>query len=70
MKTLLLLALLFLSGCTQIIVQKGDTSVKVNTLFKDVGFDELEYHDLTLRKYQSDSDQIKAITPYGIVESE
>lgn len=71
MKTLLLIALLALSGCMQVIVEKPDgTKYKFNAFLYKVDIDEIISKDLTVKKYSSDPEKVKAITPYGVVETE
>ena len=65
-------ALLFwLAGCTQVIVEKPDgTRYKFNAFLSKIDVDEIAGKDLTVKKYESNPKKVKAITPYGIVETE
>lgn len=56
----ILLLLLTISGCAQGIYKDQDVYIKVNTLFKDI----------TWGDYESAVAKFKAITPYGIIETE
>ncbi len=45
--------------------------VKVNTLLKDIDFSELDVPNIiNLTKYKGLSKDVKATTPYGIIETE
>ncbi len=68
---IILICILFLAGCSQVIwCDPNDVCIKVNTFFKDIEFDRLAYGELMLEKYTGESKNIKAITPYGVVETE
>ena len=71
MKALLIILALALTGCTQIIIEErpDGTTVKVNTCLKDIDFDRLEYENILVEKYRAESKDVKAVTPYGIIET-
>ncbi len=59
------------SGCMQVIVEKPDgTKYKFNAFLYKIDIDEIISKDLIIKKYASDPEKVKAITPYGIVETE
>ena len=74
---LAILAILFLSllgfvtSCGQVILRdpNGNEIVKVNTFFKNIKFDEVAYQDWLIKRYTGKSKNVKAITPYGVVET-
>ena len=72
MRTLILCLCLLCSGCSQIIyTDPNGVTVQVNTLLKDIEFDKLLIKELVeMERYTGKSKNIKAITPYGVVESE
>ena len=66
----LLLLILALAGCSQVIIELPDKgTVKINTFLKSVDFDKVIYKGFSLEKYKGESPDVKAITPYGIVET-
>lgn len=64
------LPLLLLSGCAQVIVEKPDGTVyKINTFCYKVDIDEFIARDFQIKSYEGTPDKIKAITPYGALET-
>jgi len=59
------------TGCSQIIyTDPNGVTIQVNTLLKDVKFDELKIKELVeMKRYTGESKNVKAITPYGVVET-
>lgn len=68
-----LFCVLLFSGCTQTVIERdvdGCITVKVNTLLKDIEFDELWYRDVFgVRKYVGISPEIEVFTPYGTLKT-
>ena len=66
-----------IAGCSQVIVEKRDpnngelvTRVQVNLFLKDVDFNDLHYKGIfDIEGYESDTQEVKAITPYGTIET-
>ena len=75
MRCLLLLAIMvIMAGCAQIeyerINEDGSAEYfKVNTFFWDVDFEWFQWRDVILRKFDGKSKDIKALTPWGTVET-
>ena len=70
MRYLLILVLLF-AGCGQIVKKnaEGTELIKVNWLLYDWNLGKLAYKDLLIEEFDAESKNIKAITPYGTVET-
>ena len=71
MIAIIVLLLLFVVGCAQIILTSdpnGQTA-KVNTLFKDFNIDELNTIWGNVKTYDSNSNPVNVITPYGTVNN-
>lgn len=71
MKYATLVFVLFLAGCGQVILRdpNGVEMVKINTLLKDIKFGEAAYQDWLIKSYTGDSKNVKALTPYGTLET-
>jgi hypothetical protein len=61
---------LFISSCMQVIVEKPDgTRYKINTFCYKLSIDEFMTDKVNIKNYEGVPDKVKAITPYGIMET-
>lgn len=66
---LILLFIWLLTGCMQVIVEKPDgTKYKLNTFLYKLDVDKITGEIITVEKWRGKTDEVKAVTPYGIVE--
>ena len=66
----IILIILALSGCAQAILTLPDgTELKVNTFCKGIGFKQVQIGEIVLSNYKGTSPDVKATTPYGIIET-
>ena len=66
----IVLGAIYLSGCANITIEEPNgVRIQVNTLFKDYKIDELVTQWGTAKNYDSNSNPVNVITPYGTVHS-
>ena len=72
MKTLTLILLLLLTGCAQIMVTRdgNKTTVKANAFFYEIDIDKLQTANVEIERLDSESNNVKAVAPGLIVETE